>query len=67
MVGADVVLARYRSVSEVTFPQLCNILVSRNKSLGTALPQGEGITQGREYQEAGVTGSSFKNCPPQGP
>jgi hypothetical protein len=45
-----------------------SFLFIRNKSPGTAHTQVVGgITQKHEYLEAGITGSTFRNCPPQGP
>ena len=44
-------------ISEVAFHLFCCILSIINESLTAAHTQGEGITQGHEYQEEGIMGS----------
>lgn len=39
-------------VAVVTSRHLCHILFARNESLSPAHTQGEGVTQGHEFQES---------------
>ena len=54
----------YNLVSEVISHHSCHILFIRSKSVGPALKQGVEVTQGHEYQEAGIIGSHFRSCIP---
>lgn len=42
---------------KVTSHHFCCVLLVRSKSPDAANMQGEGITQGQEYQEAGIIGA----------
>lgn len=47
-------------------PHFCSFLFVRSEWLELAHTQGDGITQGCEYQEDVITGGHFRGCLPRG-